>query len=68
MATDHTEKATLFQILDAEAQTGIGLTESYAMNPPASVSGLCKSQYTSRDRPSTPDTGTFDSVLCQPCS
>ena len=37
---DHTEKATLFRILDAEAQTGMQLTESFAMNPPASVSGL----------------------------
>jgi 5-methyltetrahydrofolate--homocysteine methyltransferase len=37
---DHTEKATLFELLDAEAATGIALTESYAMNPPASVSGL----------------------------
>jgi 5-methyltetrahydrofolate--homocysteine methyltransferase len=37
---DHTEKATLFRLLDAEAQTGMALTESYAMNPPASVSGL----------------------------
>ena len=37
---DHTEKATLFQLLDAEATTGIQLTESFAMTPPASVSGL----------------------------
>src|SRR5215217_1224473 len=37
---DHTEKATLFKILDAETQTGMELTESFAMNPPASVSGL----------------------------
>jgi 5-methyltetrahydrofolate--homocysteine methyltransferase len=37
---DHTEKATLFRLLDAEAATGMELTESYAMNPPASVSGL----------------------------
>ncbi len=37
---DHTEKATLFKLLDATAQTGIELTESYAMTPPASVSGL----------------------------
>ena len=37
---DHTEKATLFRILDAQAQTGIALTESYAMYPAASVSGL----------------------------
>ncbi|MFN4288829.1 MAG: methionine synthase [Brevundimonas sp.] len=37
---DHTEKATLFDLLQAEAHTGIGLTESYAMSPAASVSGL----------------------------
>ncbi len=37
---DHTEKATLFKLLDATAQTGMELTESFAMNPPASVSGL----------------------------
>ncbi|MBP7705299.1 MAG: methionine synthase [Caulobacter sp.] len=37
---DHTEKATLFKLLDATAVTGIELTESFAMNPPASVSGL----------------------------
>jgi 5-methyltetrahydrofolate--homocysteine methyltransferase len=37
---DHTEKAMLFKLLDATAQTGIELTESFAMNPPASVSGL----------------------------
>jgi 5-methyltetrahydrofolate--homocysteine methyltransferase len=36
---DHTEKATLFELLDAEARAGISLTESYAMLPPASVSG-----------------------------
>ena len=37
---DHTEKETLFRLLDAEANTGIALTESFAMTPPASVSGL----------------------------
>jgi 5-methyltetrahydrofolate--homocysteine methyltransferase len=37
---DHTEKATLFRLLDAEAATGMALTESFAMSPPASVSGL----------------------------
>jgi len=37
---DHTEKATLFRLLDATAQTGIELTESFAMTPPSSVSGL----------------------------
>jgi 5-methyltetrahydrofolate--homocysteine methyltransferase len=37
---DHTEKATLFSLLDAPAATGIELTESFAMTPPSSVSGL----------------------------
>ena len=37
---DHTEKATLFRLLDAEANADMRLTESYAMTPPASVSGL----------------------------
>jgi 5-methyltetrahydrofolate--homocysteine methyltransferase len=37
---DHTEKRTLFDLLDAENATGMWLTESYAMSPPASVSGL----------------------------
>ena len=37
---DHTEKKTLFDLLDAEAATGIRLTESYAMWPGSSVSGL----------------------------
>ncbi|MCE3290366.1 MAG: methionine synthase, partial [Caulobacter sp.] len=37
---DHTEKATLFRLLDAETHTGMALTESFAMSPPASVSGL----------------------------
>ena len=36
---DHTEKATLFTLLDADARVGISLTESFAMLPPASVSG-----------------------------
>ena len=37
---DHTEKATIFRLLDAEANAGMALTESFAMTPPASVSGL----------------------------
>ena len=37
---DHTEKPKLFALLDAERQTGIRLTESYAMHPASSVSGL----------------------------
>ncbi len=36
---DHTEKATLFELLDATAQTGIEMTESFAMFPTAAVSG-----------------------------
>ncbi|MDK8871678.1 methionine synthase [Paracoccus sp. SSJ] len=37
---DHTEKVTLFRLLDATAATGVELTESMAMWPGASVSGL----------------------------
>jgi 5-methyltetrahydrofolate--homocysteine methyltransferase len=37
---DHTEKRTIFDLLDARAQTGMELTESLAMTPPSSVSGL----------------------------
>ncbi len=37
---DHTEKRTLFELLEAEKRTGITLTESLAMTPPSSVSGL----------------------------
>ncbi len=37
---DHTEKRLLFDLLDAEKCTGIRLTESFAMLPAASVSGL----------------------------
>ncbi len=36
---DHTEKATLFRLLDGEANTGVSLTENFAMTPAASVSG-----------------------------
>ena len=37
---DHTEKRTLFDLLDAERETGVTLTENYAMWPAASVSGF----------------------------
>jgi len=37
---DHTEKRTLFDLLDAEAKTGVSLTENFAMWPPSSVSGF----------------------------
>jgi len=37
---DHTEKPILFDLLDAPGHTGIVLTESMAMHPAASVSGL----------------------------
>jgi 5-methyltetrahydrofolate--homocysteine methyltransferase len=36
---DHTEKAKLWQLLDVERNTGIRLTESFAMYPTAAVSG-----------------------------
>ncbi len=37
---DHSEKGTLFKLLDAENNAGITLTESFAMWPGSSVSGL----------------------------
>ena len=37
---DHTEKATLWTLMDVEKKAGIRLTESYAMWPGAAVSGL----------------------------
>ncbi len=37
---DHTEKGTLWQLLDVEKNTGIKITESFAMWPGSSVSGL----------------------------
>ena len=36
---DHSQKAPLFDLLDAERRVGISLTENYAMQPAASVSG-----------------------------
>jgi 5-methyltetrahydrofolate--homocysteine methyltransferase len=37
---DHSEKATLFTLLDGERQIGVRLTESFAMWPGASVCGF----------------------------
>ena len=37
---DHTEKATIWKLLDAERATGVSLTDSFAMWPAASVSGF----------------------------
>ena len=37
---DHTAKAALFALLDAPTNAGMGLTESFAMTPAASVSGF----------------------------
>jgi len=46
---DHTEKRTMWKLMDAEGATSIGLTEHLAMTPAASVSALCfanpKSKY-----------------------
>ncbi len=45
---DHTEKRTIFSLLEATPRTGIELTGSMAMNPPSSVSGLYFSHPESR--------------------
>ncbi len=37
---DHSEKVTIFELLEAEQRIGVSLTESYAMTPGSSVSGL----------------------------
>ena len=37
---DHSEKATIFQLLDAEKNIGLQLTENFAMMPASAVSGL----------------------------
>ena len=36
---DHTEKNTLFELLDATSKTGVVLTENYAMSPPSTIAG-----------------------------
>lgn len=45
---DHSEKATLFKLLEVERHTGIRLTENFAMLPASSVSGLYFSHPESR--------------------
>jgi len=45
---DHTEKGPLWQLLDVQANTGMLITESFAMWPGSSVSGLYFSQPESR--------------------
>jgi len=45
---DHSEKETLFNLLNANAELGVDLTESYAMTPAASVSGFYFSHPDSR--------------------
>ena len=45
---DHTEKITIFKLLDAEKSTGITLTESLAMYPTASICGIYFSHPKSR--------------------
>jgi 5-methyltetrahydrofolate--homocysteine methyltransferase len=37
---DHSEKLTLWKLLNVESEIGVSLTSSFAMNPPSSVSGL----------------------------
>ncbi len=38
---EHSEKSTLFKLMEVESKTGISLTENFAMYPAASVSGYC---------------------------
>jgi len=45
---DHTEKQTLFSLLDAESNTGVSLTDNFAMWPGASVCGIYFSHPDSR--------------------
>ncbi len=45
---DHTEKATLWKLLDVEKTIGVKLTDSYAMYPTAAVSGFYYSHPESR--------------------
>ena len=45
---DHTEKRTIFELLEVEANTGIQLTEHFAMWPASSISGLYFSHPESR--------------------
>jgi 5-methyltetrahydrofolate--homocysteine methyltransferase len=45
---DHTEKGTLFELLDVQSRIGVSLSENYAMMPAASVSGLVFSHPESR--------------------
>ena len=45
---DHTEKATLFRLIEGEARTGVKLTESFAMWPGSAVSGVYFSHPESR--------------------
>ena len=37
---EHSEKATLWRLLQVEQKIGVALTETFAMNPPSSISGL----------------------------
>ena len=45
---DHTEKTKLFELLDANKNVNVSLTDNYAMSPAASVSGLYFSSKNSR--------------------
>ena len=45
---EHTEKGTLWELLDAEENSGISITENFAMSPPSAVSGFYFSHPESR--------------------
>ena len=60
---DHTEKRTLFDLLSAETNVGLELTESFAMYPTAAVSGLYfshpESRYFSVDKITKDQVGNY---------
>ncbi len=45
---EHTEKGTLWDLVDAEENSGISITENFAMSPPSAVSGFYFSHPESR--------------------
>lgn len=57
---DHTEKSTMWDLMDVYNQTGISLTESLAMMPAAAVSGV----YFAHPKVRVHVEGTSPAVLC----
>ena len=67
---DHTEKGTLFDLLDATKHTGVELTSSFAMTPGASVSGLYfghpEARYFAVDRVTRDQIESYAKRKCKP--